>query len=149
MDRIPDAALYEKRRDSAVAAIAFLGFLSLQFDFGHCINPSRERPYFFQGRLMAMIPFALLYIYGLQRPKWQRRLVANRRRGGAAATISSSVRENLRSWTVCSRMERAGAPRHRLQNPKSGKRTHQGFRSATRRRLFHRALDSKSARWRS
>jgi len=52
-----------------IAAIAFLGFLSLQFDFGACINPSRERPYFFQGRLMAgaMIPFAMLYVYGLNR----------------------------------------------------------------------------------
>jgi len=54
---------------SFIAAIAFLGFLSLQFDFGSCINPSRERPYFFQGRLIAgaMIPFALLYVYGLHR----------------------------------------------------------------------------------
>ena len=47
----------------------FLAFLSLQFDFGACINPSRERPYFFQGRLMlgALIPFAMLYVYGLSR----------------------------------------------------------------------------------
>jgi len=54
---------------SFIAAIGFLGFLSLQFDFGACINPSRERPYFFQGRLMAgaMIPFAMLYVYGLGR----------------------------------------------------------------------------------
>src|SRR5262249_40871960 len=52
---------------SVIAVIAFLGFLSLQFDFGACINPSRERPYFFQGRLMlgAMIPFMMLYVYGL------------------------------------------------------------------------------------
>jgi hypothetical protein len=52
-----------------IAAILFLGFLSLQFDFGACINPSRARPYFFQGRLMlgALIPFAMLYVYGLSR----------------------------------------------------------------------------------
>src|SRR5207248_2475623 len=52
-----------------VTTALFLAFLSLQFDFGACINPSRERPYFFQGRLMAgaMIPFAMLYIYGLNR----------------------------------------------------------------------------------
>ena len=104
MDRIPDAALHEKRRDSTVGCHRFLGFSRFNFDFGRCINPSRERPYFFQGRSMAgaMITFALLHVYGLQRPKWQRRLVANQRRG---------------------------APRHRLQNPKSGKRTHQGFPS--------------------
>jgi hypothetical protein len=52
-----------------IATILFLAFLSLQFDFGACINPSRERPYFFQGRLMlgALIPFATLYVYGLSR----------------------------------------------------------------------------------
>jgi len=52
-----------------IVTIMFLGFLSLQFDFGTCINPSRERPYFFQGRLMlgALIPFATLYVYGLNR----------------------------------------------------------------------------------
>ena len=52
-----------------IATILFLAFLSLQFDFGACINPSRERPYFFQGRLMlgALIPFAALYVYGLSR----------------------------------------------------------------------------------
>ena len=54
---------------SFIAAVAFLAFLSLQFDFGNCINPSRARPYFFQGRLMlgALIPFALVYVYGLDR----------------------------------------------------------------------------------
>lgn len=52
-----------------IATIVFLGALSLQFDFGRCINPSRARPYFFQGRLMlgALIPFATLYVYGLNR----------------------------------------------------------------------------------
>jgi hypothetical protein len=54
---------------SFIAAIAFLALLSLPFDFGACINPSRERPYFFQGRLMAgaLIPFAVVYVYGLSR----------------------------------------------------------------------------------
>ena len=52
-----------------IATVVFLAFLSLQFDFGACINPSRERPYFFQGRLMlgALIPFTMLYVYGLSR----------------------------------------------------------------------------------
>jgi hypothetical protein len=54
---------------SMIASVAFLGALSLQFDFGNCINPSRARPYFFQGRLMlgALVPFALVYVYGLER----------------------------------------------------------------------------------
>jgi len=52
---------------SFIAAIGFLGFLSLQFDFGTYINPSRERPYFFQGRLMAgaMIPLVLPTLAGI------------------------------------------------------------------------------------
>ena len=49
-----------------VVAVAFLALLSIQFDFGNCINPSRAHPYFTSGRLLsgALIPFALLYVYG-------------------------------------------------------------------------------------
>ncbi len=50
-----------------VAAVAFLVLLSIQFDFGNCINPSRAHPYFTSGRLLsgALIPFGLLYVYGV------------------------------------------------------------------------------------
>jgi hypothetical protein len=49
------------------AGVAFLGLLSIQFDFGSCVNPSRSHPYFTSGRLLsgAMIPFALSYVYGV------------------------------------------------------------------------------------
>jgi hypothetical protein len=49
------------------AGIAFLGLLSIQFDFGSCVNPSRSHPYFTSGRLLsgAIIPFALSYVYGI------------------------------------------------------------------------------------
>jgi hypothetical protein len=49
------------------AGVAFLGLLSIQFDFGSCVNPSRSHPYFTSGRLLsgAMIPFALTYVYGI------------------------------------------------------------------------------------
>ena len=51
------------------AAVAFLGFLSIRYDFQDCFNPSRAHPYFTSGRLMlgALIPFALLFLYGLDR----------------------------------------------------------------------------------
>ncbi|PYL88068.1 MAG: hypothetical protein DMF17_00395 [Verrucomicrobia bacterium] len=54
---------------SFLAAVGFFALLSIQFDFGSCVNPSREHPYFASGRLMigALIPFALFYIYGLER----------------------------------------------------------------------------------
>jgi len=50
-----------------VAAVAFLGFLSIIYDFQLCVYPSREHPYFTSGRLMlgALIPFLLLFLYGL------------------------------------------------------------------------------------
>jgi Predicted membrane protein (DUF2142) len=52
-----------------VATVAFLGFLSVIFDFGGCFYPSQAHPYFTSGRLMlgALIPFLLLYVYGLDR----------------------------------------------------------------------------------
>ncbi|HTV63820.1 MAG TPA: DUF2142 domain-containing protein [Verrucomicrobiae bacterium] len=55
---------------AAVAgALAFFGFLSLIYDFHNCFYPSRERPYFISGRLWlgALIPFLLLFIYGMDR----------------------------------------------------------------------------------
>jgi hypothetical protein len=50
-----------------LAGVGFLALLSIQFDFGNCINPSREHPYFTSGRLLsgAIIPFALSYVYGI------------------------------------------------------------------------------------
>jgi hypothetical protein len=50
-----------------LAGIGFLALLSIQFDFGNCINPSREHPYFTSGRLLsgAIIPFAVAYVYGV------------------------------------------------------------------------------------
>jgi hypothetical protein len=50
-----------------VAAVAFLGFMSILYDFQDCFYPSRAHPYFTSGRLMlgALIPFLLLYLYGL------------------------------------------------------------------------------------
>jgi hypothetical protein len=54
---------------SFIAAVAFLGLLSIRYDFQDCFYPSRAHPYFTSGRLMlgALIPFLLLYLYGLDR----------------------------------------------------------------------------------
>jgi hypothetical protein len=52
-----------------LAAVAFLGSLSIIYDFNDCFYPSGAHPYFTSGRLMlgAVIPFLLLYLYGLDR----------------------------------------------------------------------------------
>jgi len=48
---------------------AFLVFISIVFDFGNCYYPSPAYPYFTSGRLMsgALVPFALLFVFGLDR----------------------------------------------------------------------------------
>jgi len=50
-----------------IAAVAFLAFLSVIYDFHDCANPSREHPYFTSGRLMlgALIPFLLLFVFAM------------------------------------------------------------------------------------
>jgi Predicted membrane protein (DUF2142) len=50
-----------------LGGIVFLALLSIQFDFGNCINPSREHPYFTSGRLLsgALIPFVVVYVYAV------------------------------------------------------------------------------------
>ena len=54
---------------SVLATVVFLGFLSIIYDFHDCFYPSSAHPYFTSGRLMlgALIPFLLLYLYGLDR----------------------------------------------------------------------------------
>ena len=49
--------------------LAFFGFLSIIYDFHDCFYPSREHPYFTSGRLLlgALIPFLLLFVFGLDR----------------------------------------------------------------------------------
>jgi hypothetical protein len=51
------------------SAVAFLGFLSIIYDFHQCYYPSRELPYFTSGRLMlgALIPFSLVFVFGFGR----------------------------------------------------------------------------------
>jgi hypothetical protein len=52
---------------SFIISVGFLALLSIQFDFGDCVNPSRAHPYFTSGRLLsgALIPFAVVYVYGI------------------------------------------------------------------------------------
>src|SRR6185369_14411083 len=54
---------------SFAAAAVFLALISIMFDFGNCFYPSPEYPYFTSGRLMsgALVPFALLFVFGLDR----------------------------------------------------------------------------------
>jgi hypothetical protein len=84
----PASATHSERRTlwfglgSVLASAAFLGFLSIIYDFHDCFYPSREHPFFASGRLMlgALIPFLLVCLYGLDcalnriNSKWARPL---------------------------------------------------------------------------
>lgn len=52
-----------------IAELGFFGLMSILYDFHNCPNPSRDHPYFVAGRMMlgALIPFLLLFVYGLDR----------------------------------------------------------------------------------
>jgi hypothetical protein len=49
------------------AGAGFLAWLSIIYDFGICLDPSPEHPYLAEARLIlgGMIPFLLVYLYGL------------------------------------------------------------------------------------
>lgn len=72
---------------SFAAAVGNLAFLSLIFDFHECVYPSAEHPYFTSGRLAtgAMIPFVLLYAWGLT--QLTRRFVSERGRFAILAAM--------------------------------------------------------------
>jgi hypothetical protein len=52
-----------------VGSMLFLVAVSVSFDYGACWYPSRQRPYLTSGRLLlgALVPFAALYLSGLER----------------------------------------------------------------------------------
>lgn len=52
-----------------IAELGFFGLMSIIYDFHNCPNPSRDHPYFEAGRMMlgALIPFLILFVYGLDR----------------------------------------------------------------------------------
>jgi hypothetical protein len=53
---------------SFIVLLLLLVVLSIAFDFGRCIYPSHEHPYFTSGRLLSasVVPFVLLFSYALK-----------------------------------------------------------------------------------
>jgi hypothetical protein len=86
------------------AGVAFLALMSVMYDFGICINPSRAFPYLVAGRLIlgALIPFLLLLLQGTDfllhgaKNNWIRPLVL------AGFVLFMIVSEVVTDWTVFS-----------------------------------------------
>jgi hypothetical protein len=90
---------------AVLSSVALLALLSLPFQFHATSNPSAQRPYFDQGRLVcgALVPFLLLYLRGIERVA--ARLPARARRGaawgGLAAILTlATVSELALAWPV-------------------------------------------------
>jgi Predicted membrane protein (DUF2142) len=51
-----------------LASVLFLVWLTMRFDFGACLYPSRAKPFFVSGRLVmgSLLPFAVIYLRGIQ-----------------------------------------------------------------------------------
>jgi hypothetical protein len=85
---------------AVAAALAILVGLSLRFSYGPTTNPSLERPWFANGRLVAgaLVPFALLVVRGMEQGvvllpgRWRAR-AAWAALGGvcAAASVSEAI----------------------------------------------------------
>jgi Predicted membrane protein (DUF2142) len=86
-----------------IGALAFYGFLSILYDFHECAYPSRHHPYFVSGRLLlgALVPFMLLFVYGLDR--WlQRFSLTTRLITLAGMAVFMLVSELVTDWPVFS-----------------------------------------------
>jgi len=90
---------------ACLAAVAFLGFLSVIYDFHDCAYPSRAHPFFTSGRLMlgALIPFSLLFVYGLDRILgWLKQDVPSKFRVLGAFLIFMLMAEIITNWLAFS-----------------------------------------------
>ena len=52
-----------------IAELGFFGLMSIVYDYHNCLYPSPEHPYFIAGRMLlgVLIPFLLVFVYGLDR----------------------------------------------------------------------------------
>ena len=85
-----------------VLSVAFLGVMSMRYDFGLCLYPSPEKPYFISGRLIsgAILPFLLLYIDGLYRILSKLRLACCLLIVVAVIVAAETISEIILSWPV-------------------------------------------------
>ncbi len=85
-----------------VVSVLFLAFMSMRYDFGTCIYPSVDKPYFTSGRLIggAILPFLFLYIDGLRRILSKLRCASALLFVVGIIVIAITVSEIVLSWSV-------------------------------------------------
>jgi hypothetical protein len=85
-----------------IFSVAFLVFMSMRYDFGVCIYPSRDKPYFTSGRLIAgaVLPFLFLYVEGLRRILFKLRLDSALLFAVGIIVSAITISEIVLSWSV-------------------------------------------------
>jgi hypothetical protein len=85
-----------------VFSVMFLAFMSMRYDFGSCFYPSREKPYFTSGRLIAgvILPFLFLYIDGLHRILSKLRCASALLFVAGIIVTAITISEVVLSWSV-------------------------------------------------
>src|SRR5262245_30116085 len=85
-----------------LSALWLLAWLSLRFSYGPTTNPSLERPWFENGRLVsgALVPFALLFVRGIEQATSA--LPERWREGGAWAALGAVLAVALASEALLS-----------------------------------------------
>jgi hypothetical protein len=85
-----------------LVSIAFLAVMSMRYDFGNCVYPSRDKPYFTSGRLIAgiILPFLLLYVDGLYRILSRLRLSSKLLPAAGVIAAAITISEIVITWPV-------------------------------------------------
>jgi hypothetical protein len=91
---------------SFVSLVGFLVLLSIRYDFGHCVYPSRAHPFFTSGRLLngIAVPFFLLFAYAIERvASWTKREWARWVLLGAIVLLAGSWQLSINAPAFSSR----------------------------------------------
>jgi hypothetical protein len=91
---------------SILSLAGFLVLLSIRYDFGQCVYPSRIHPYFTSGRLLngAAVPFFLLFVYAIERvATWTKREWTRWLLLGAVVLLAGSWQLSINSPAFSSR----------------------------------------------
>jgi hypothetical protein len=85
-----------------VVSVLFLAFMSMRYDFGTCVYPSVDKPYFTSGRLIAgtILPFLFLYVCGLHRILSKLRCASALLFIVGIIVVAITVSEIVLSWSV-------------------------------------------------
>jgi len=84
------------------ASVMMLAVLSVLYDYGECWYPSQEHPFFTPGRLIvtALVPFLILYLYGLQKTLIMLRLRFDPLILVVIIAVAVTLSEIVLSWNV-------------------------------------------------